>query len=165
MTSPQASSTPHSQTPYSILSSLSLSPSSSSTTTPSSSSSSSLSLSSAHFYFHLHPPSHHFLNTVPPSSFSLQSDFSVVNSINYFPSLSSSKSPNVFYFNARSLLPKFYDLLLFCASYSPDIICVVETWLSLEISDSEVSIPTIVVVLLFLLIQLCLYLPCLLSLN
>ena len=72
---------------------------------------------------------------------SSQSHFPLVNPTNGFTSLSPSKSLIIFYFNARILLPKFDDLLLFCASHSPDIICVVETWLSPEISDSEVSIP------------------------
>ena len=109
----------------------------------SSSSSSSLSLSSTHYNTNIHNPTSFSVSSPPSSSssFSSQSDLPVVNPINCFPSLSPSKSLNAFYFNARSLLPKFDDLLLFCASYSPDIICVVETWLSPEISDSEVSIP------------------------
>ena len=38
-----------------------------------------------------------------------------------------SKSLNFFYFNARSLLPKFDNLLLFYTKYSLDVICVVKT--------------------------------------
>ena len=49
-------------------------------------------------------------------------------------------SVNVSYFNVRSLLPKIDNLKLFCSVYSPDIICVVETWLDGDILDSEISI-------------------------
>ena len=44
------------------------------------------------------------------------------------------------YFNARSLIPKIDELRLICAASSPHIVCVVETWLGDEISDSEISI-------------------------
>ena len=47
----------------------------------------------------------------------------------------------ILYYNARSLLPKFDNLLLkICVNahiYRPHIICVVETWLSDEISNTE----------------------------
>ena len=45
------------------------------------------------------------------------------------------------YFNARSLIPKIDELKLICASSRPDVVCVVETWLSDEITDSEIAIP------------------------
>ena len=54
---------------------------------------------------------------------------------------SDNRTINVLYLNARSLISKLDDLLLICSSLSPDIICIVETWLSPDISDSEVSLP------------------------
>ena len=51
-----------------------------------------------------------------------------------------SGSFSVLYFNSRSLLPKMDVLRATCAVYSPDCVCVVETWLSKDISDSEVGI-------------------------
>ena len=42
---------------------------------------------------------------------------------------------------ARSLLPKINHLRGVCLSESFDVIAVTETWLSLDISDSEVGIP------------------------
>ena len=47
----------------------------------------------------------------------------------------------VLYYNARSLLPKFDELLLSVNLHAPDIICIVESWLSPEIQDSEILIP------------------------
>ena len=44
------------------------------------------------------------------------------------------------YFNVRSLIPKIDELRLICATNSPHIVCVVETWLGDEISDCEISI-------------------------
>ena len=44
------------------------------------------------------------------------------------------------YFNVRSLLPKIDDLRLLCSLYSPHIVCIVETWLDVEVLDSEVGI-------------------------
>ena len=40
----------------------------------------------------------------------------------------------------RSLLPKIDNLRSLCVLHSPDIICIVETWLDDTILDSEVSI-------------------------
>ena len=47
---------------------------------------------------------------------------------------------SVLYFNVRSLIPKFDNLCLICASLCPSFVCVVESWLSSEIDDSEISI-------------------------
>ena len=47
---------------------------------------------------------------------------------------------NILYFNARSLLPKLDELRLICTFKNPDIVCVVESWLCCDISDSELSI-------------------------
>ena len=44
-------------------------------------------------------------------------------------------------FNARSLLPKYYELLLNVELHNPDVVCVVESWLSTEIQNSEIHIP------------------------
>ena len=42
--------------------------------------------------------------------------------------------------NARSLLPKIESLQLLVEAEDLDVICVVETWLSAEILDAEISI-------------------------
>ena len=48
----------------------------------------------------------------------------------------------ILYYNARSLLPKFDNLLLSVSVLRPhNIICIVKTWLSDEIDDSEIFIP------------------------
>ena len=39
------------------------------------------------------------------------------------------------YYNARSIIPK-----LICSDTTPDIVCIVETWLHDSISDSELTI-------------------------
>ena len=39
-----------------------------------------------------------------------------------------------------SLLPKIDNLRTICNLYSPDIVCIVETWLDDTILDSEVAI-------------------------
>ena len=48
---------------------------------------------------------------------------------------------DILYYNARSLLPKLDDIRVLSAAESPDIICVVETWLSNSISDAELALP------------------------
>ena len=48
---------------------------------------------------------------------------------------------NILYFNTRSLLPKIDELRLSRASCRPDVVCIVETWLSDEIADCEIDIP------------------------
>ncbi len=45
------------------------------------------------------------------------------------------------YYNCRSLLPKIDCLRAVCASVCPAVVCLVETWLSSEILDSELYIP------------------------
>ena len=60
-----------------------------------------------------------------------------------------SESPNalsnnmlkILYYNARSLLPKFDELLILADSHNPDVICITESWLSVDIQDSEILIP------------------------
>ena len=46
----------------------------------------------------------------------------------------------ILYYNARSLIYKHEDLIAECTFYSPDIICITETWLCSDISDSELHI-------------------------
>ena len=47
---------------------------------------------------------------------------------------------SILYFNARSLLPKIDYLRLLCTMYKPDCVCIVESWLSSDILDSELCI-------------------------
>lgn len=42
--------------------------------------------------------------------------------------------------NARSLVPKTDELKLSRATYEPTAVCVVETWLSEDIADAEISL-------------------------
>ena len=51
------------------------------------------------------------------------------------------KTLGILYYNARSLLAKLDDIRVLSAAESPDIICVVETWLSNSISDAELALP------------------------
>ena len=48
---------------------------------------------------------------------------------------------SIVYYNARSRLPKLDDIRAVSVAESPDIICVVETWLSNSISDYEIVLP------------------------
>ena len=60
------------------------------------------------------------------------------------PSLTTVNNSNnlsILYYNARSILPKHDELRLIVEVNNPDIICIVETWLSSEILDSEVALP------------------------
>ena len=45
------------------------------------------------------------------------------------------------YFNARSLYPKFDELCAQCDMEKPDIVCLTETWLCEDITESECVIP------------------------
>ena len=56
-------------------------------------------------------------------------------------SFASSKSLKIFFFNSRSLLPYLDELSALCTLHTPDVVCVVETWLSSDISDSELFLP------------------------
>jgi len=69
----------------------------------------------------------------------------VVDSLSVTPSLPVSPvikktSVTILYFNVRSLLPKMDHLRAICCSSSPDVICIVETWLDYTIADSEIFI-------------------------
>ena len=48
----------------------------------------------------------------------------------------------ILYYNARSLLPKLDNLIVAIDIFKPHIICIVETWLSSEITECEISIPS-----------------------
>lgn len=50
------------------------------------------------------------------------------------------KSLKILYYNARSILFKLDDLTAQAICFSPDIICIVETWLCPDIMDKELSI-------------------------
>ena len=45
---------------------------------------------------------------------------------------------NIVYYNARSLLPKIDELRVITETESPDVICIVESWLSSDILDNEI---------------------------
>ncbi len=47
---------------------------------------------------------------------------------------------NILYYNARSLFPKLDKLKALVDTQRPHIVCIVETWLSSEIADNEVSL-------------------------
>ena len=44
---------------------------------------------------------------------------------------------SIWYYNARSLLPKLDELHATALSQKPDLICIVETWLSDDVIDNE----------------------------
>jgi len=48
---------------------------------------------------------------------------------------------HILYFNAHSLLPNIEELRALCPTNSPDIVCVVETWIDNSILDCELNIP------------------------
>ena len=49
-------------------------------------------------------------------------------------------SLSVLFYNTRSILPKFDGLCSELEIHKPDIICLVESWLSDEVLDSEISL-------------------------
>ena len=65
-----------------------------------------------------------------------------VNSHHTYSSLSHlhSSTLSIMYFNARSVFCKLDSLKLVCAKHQPDVICIVESWLDKEISNSEFSL-------------------------
>jgi len=48
---------------------------------------------------------------------------------------------SVLYYNAWSVLPKLDNLAATCLTCSPDIVCIVESWLCSDISENEISLP------------------------
>ena len=60
---------------------------------------------------------------------------------NYFHELlRNSGNLSIFFYNARSILPKLDNLAATCQVFTPDIVCVVESWLCSDICDSEISL-------------------------
>ena len=53
----------------------------------------------------------------------------------------SSNMLQIIYFNVRSLLPKVSELQLLCLTENPDVVCVTETWLDVDVDDCEIEIP------------------------
>ena len=47
----------------------------------------------------------------------------------------------ILYFNARSILPKLDDLTALVDTHNPDIVCIVESWLNVDMIDMEIDIP------------------------
>lgn len=47
-------------------------------------------------------------------------------------------SPNICYYNACSLIRKLAPLI---DAHNPDVVCIVETWLSDDIPDLEIGFP------------------------
>ena len=60
------------------------------------------------------------------------------NSLHKLPRNSGNLS--IFYYNARSILPKLNNLAATCHVFTPDIVCIVESWLCSDICDSEISL-------------------------
>lgn len=50
-------------------------------------------------------------------------------------------APSILLFNARSVFPKLDDLKVRASKFSPDIICVTESWLDATTSDLAISLP------------------------
>lgn len=48
---------------------------------------------------------------------------------------------HILYFNARSLYPKLDELYAQCDMEKPDVVCLTETWLCADITESERTIP------------------------
>ena len=63
-----------------------------------------------------------------------------------FPSPVNSKDVFIMYFNCRSLIPRLDELNAICQANKPDVVCLVEIWLSTDIFDSELFIPNYTIV-------------------
>ena len=50
-----------------------------------------------------------------------------------------SENISVLYYNARSLLPKYDELV---GIHNPDVVCIAESWLCSDINDREIDIPS-----------------------
>ena len=80
--------------------------------------------------------------TSSQSSLNSKSTLEGESSQTFNPQLFSNRDVlTILYYNARSLFSKIDELSALCTLHNPGIICVVETWLSLDIADSELSIP------------------------
>ena len=49
-----------------------------------------------------------------------------------------SKQLTVLYYNARSILPKLEELRACVLFQKPDLVCIVESWLSEDVTDNEI---------------------------
>ena len=65
----------------------------------------------------------------------------VNNMSNTCKTAAGNKRLSVIYYNVRSILPKLDELSLLAKTHNPDVICIVEPWLSADISDPEIAIP------------------------
>ena len=81
------------------------------------------------------PSSCHMTFSFPHLHSSVPSNLSAFN-----PNSVPTRSLKILSLNVRSLLPKFDEFCLVCASLSPDIICVSESWLSQDILDHEIAL-------------------------
>ena len=77
------------------------------------------------------------------TSFKQLSNFSLSLKSQNPPTHSKSSISNLTFisFNARSILSKLDELSAICSIHSPDIICIVESWLSPDIPNSELFLP------------------------
>jgi len=50
------------------------------------------------------------------------------------------RSFSVMYFNCRSLLPRIDGLVALCSTNMADVFCLVETWLCMDILDTEINV-------------------------
>ena len=66
--------------------------------------------------------------------------WSHVDGESYHQTCQYSNTFNILYYNCRSLLPKIDYLRAVTFSDHPDVICLVETWLSPDILDNELYI-------------------------
>ena len=77
------------------------------------------------------------------TSFKQLSNFSLSLKSQNLPTHSKSSISNLTFicFNARSILSKLDELSAICSIHSPDIICIVESWLSPDIPNFELFLP------------------------
>ena len=59
----------------------------------------------------------------------------------FLAAINSGNNLSILYFNARSIVPKYDELCVVVEANNPDIVCIVETWLSSDILESEVALP------------------------
>ena len=55
-------------------------------------------------------------------------------------------SLSILYYNARSLIFKMSNLTIECKMHSPDIVCIIESWLDPSISNNELALEGYLVV-------------------
>lgn len=81
-------------------------------------------------------------NPIPPSSPFPSPPLSPTSSTTHTPIkfCTTQSYFKVLYFNARSLLPKIDELRALCLLQKPHCVCIVESWISQDIVDSELFI-------------------------